>query len=96
MKRIIILSLLLCVGMFSKHSVAQEIVDTEWSGNFLKITYSPTKGVVSCTVYDSEGVGIGGSASMSVGGVAVVRVEVAEAYAGKQLKIECSSPTNGY
>ena len=96
MKRIIIISLLLFVPIFSKPSSAQEIIHTEWDGNLLTITYSPTKGVVSCTVYNSEGAGIGGSASMSVGGVAVVTVEVPEAYAGKQLRIECSSPTNGY
>ena len=96
MKRIIIIFLLLCAPIFSKASSAQEIIHTEWGGNLLTITYSPTKGVVSCTVYNSEGAGIGGSASMSVGGVAVVTVEVPEAYAGKQLGIECSSPTNGY
>jgi len=96
MKRIIIISLLLFVTIFSKPSSAQEIIHTEWDGNLLTITYSPTKGVVSCTVYNSEGAGIGGSASMSVGGVAVVRVEVPGAYAGKQLRIECSSPTSGY
>ena len=96
MKRIIILSLLLCALMFSKHSVAQEIVDTEWSGNLLTITYSPAKGVVSCTAYNSEGEGIGGSVAMSVGGVAIVTVEVPDTYAGKQLRLECSSPTDGY
>ena len=96
MKRIIIISLLLFVTIFSKQSSAQEIIRTEWDGNLLMITYSRTKGVVSCTVYNSEGAGIGGSASMSVGGVAVVRVEVPGAYAGKQLRIECSSPTSGY
>ena len=96
MKRIIILSLLLCPLMFSKHSVAQEIVDTEWSGNLLTITYSPTKGVVSCTAYNFEGEGISGSASMSVGGVAIVTVEVPDKYAGKELRLECSSPTDGY
>ena len=96
MKRTIIISLLLFVPIFFQPLSAQEIIDTEWEGNLLTITYSPTKGVVSCTVYDSEGAGIGGSASMSVGGVAVVRVEVPGAYAGKQLRIECSSPTSGY
>ena len=96
MKKIIIRSLLLCVLMFSKYSVAQEIVDTEWSGNLLTITYSPTKGVASCTAYNSEGEGIAGSASMSVGGVAIVSVEVPETYAGKHLRLECSSPTDGY
>ena len=96
MKRTMILSLLLCVLMFSKHSVAQEIVDTEWSENLLTITYSPTKGLVSCTAYNSEGEGIGGSASMSVDGIAIVTVEVPDTYAGKQLLLECSSPTDGY
>ena len=96
MKRIIILSLLLCPLIFTKYSVAQEIVGTEWSGNLLTITYSPTKGVVSCTVYNSEGEGISGSASMSVGGVAIVTVEVPDEYAGKELRLECSSPTDGY
>ena len=96
MKRIIILSLLLCALIFSKYSVAQEIVETEWSGNFLTITYSPTKGVVSCTAYNSEGEGIGGSASMSVGGIAIVTIEVPDTYAGKKLRLECSSPTDGY
>ena len=96
MKRIIILSLLLCALMFSKHSVAQEIVDTEWSGNLLTITYSPAKGIVSCTAYKSEGEGIGGSVAMSVGGDAIVTVEVPDEYAGKQLRLECSSPTDGY
>ena len=96
MKRIIIISLLLFVTIFSKPSSAQEIIHTEWDGNLLTITYSPTKGVVSCTAYNSEGAGIGGSASMSVSGVAIVKIEVPEAYAGKQLRIECSSPTDGY
>ena len=96
MKRIIIISLLLCAPIFSKPSSAQEIIHTEWEGNSLTITYSPTKGVVSCTAYNSEGAGIGGSASMSGSGVAIVKIEVPEAYAGKQLRIECSSPTDGY
>ena len=96
MMRIITLSLLLCALMFSKHSVAQEIVDTEWSGNLLTITYSPTKGLVSCTAYNSEGEGIGGSVAMSVGGVAIVTVEVPDTYAGKQLRLECSSPNADY
>ena len=65
MKKIIILSLLWCSLACSKHIVAQEIVGTEWSGNLLMITYSPTKGVVSCTAYNSEEKGIGGSVSMS-------------------------------
>ena len=96
MKKIIILSILLSVLILSKHSVAQEIVGTEWSGNLLKITYLPTKGVVSCTAYNSEGEGIGGSASMSVDGIAIVTVEVPDTYAGKQLRLECASPTDGY
>jgi len=96
MKKIIILSLLWCSLACSKHIVAQEIVGTEWSGNLLMITYSPTKGVVSCTAYNSEEKGIGGSVSMSVGGVAIVTIEVPEAYAGKQLRLECSSPNDGY
>ena len=96
MMRIITLSLLLCALMFSKHSTAQEIVNTEWSGSLLTITYSPTKGIVSCTAYNSEGEGIGGSVAMSVGGVAIVTVEVPDTYAGKQLRLECSSPNADY
>lgn len=96
MKRIILLSLLLYPLMFSKHLVGQEIEDTEWSGNLLTITYSPTKGIVSCTAYNSEGEGINGSVAMSVGGVAIVTIEVPDEYAGKQLRLECSSPTDGY
>ncbi len=97
MAKITILSLLLLWQLgFVKHVVAQEIVDTEWSGNLLMITYSPTKGVVSCTAYNSEGKGIAGSASMSVGGVALVTIEVPEAYVGKKVSLECSSPTDGY
>ena len=96
MKRIIIISLLLFVTIFSKPSSAQEIIHTEWDGNLLTITYSPTKGVVSCIAYNSDGEGIGGSTSMSVGGIATVTVEVPDIYAGKQLKLECSSPTDGY
>ena len=95
-KQISILALLLCTMMFSKHSTAQEIVNTEWSGSLLTITYSPTKGIVSCTAYNEEGEGIGGSVSMSVGGVAIVTIDVPEEYVDKQLKLECSSPTDGY
>jgi len=96
MKKIIIISLLLWAPIVTKPSSAQEIVNTEWEENFLTVTYSPTKGVVSCTVYSSEGAGIGGSAAMSVGGVAVVRVELPEEFVNTELRIECSSPTNGY
>ncbi len=96
MIRVIIVSLLLCPLMLPKHILAQEVMATEWSGNSLTITYSPVKGVVSCTAYNSEGEGVGGSVSMAVGGVAIVIIEVPNEYAGKQLRIECSSPTDGY
>ena len=96
MKRIIIISFLLCSLVLCKYSLAQAIVDTEWSGNLLMITYSPTSGIVSCTAYDSDGEGISGAVAMSTGGVAVVTIEVPEKYASKQLQLECSSPTDGY
>ena len=96
MKRILILSLLLYSCGVSNYLLAKEISDITWSENLLTITYGPTKGVVSCTAYNSEGKGVGGSASMSVGGVATVTIEVPQEYAGKELRIDCSSPSSGY
>ena len=96
MKKMIILSLLLCALVFSKQSVAQEIIDTEWSGNLLTITYSPAKGIVSCTAYNSQGEGSSGAVAMSVGGSAIVTVEVSDEYAGKKLRLECTSPNADY
>ena len=92
MKQIVILSLLLCSLMFPKHSVAGNIVDTEWEYSFLTITYSPTDKLVTCTVYNSSGDAIGGGQALPSGGVARVVLQVPLKYAGKPLPIKCSLP----
>jgi hypothetical protein len=81
---------LLCPLIFSKHSVAGEIVDTEWYMNkLLTITYSPASGIVTCTAYNSEGKAIGGGEAYSVGGVARVIMHLPFKYGGKKLKVKC-------
>ena len=89
MKRMIILSTLLLSLVFTKHSVAGEIVDTEWLSNVLTITYSPASGTVECTAYNSSGNAIGGGRGIAVGSVARIIIVVPNKYAGKDLKLSC-------
>ena len=76
------------VGM--KPAVAGQIVDREWTGNFLTVTYSPTQSGVECTAFNSSGTAIGGGATIiAPGGVARVIIQVPNKYAGKNLRVSC-------
>ena len=75
--------------MFTKHSDAGEIVDTEWMANYLTITYSPANGRVECTAYNSSGTAIGGGAGYATGSVARIIIVVPDKYAGKGLRLSC-------
>ena len=89
MKKLLILSALLYSLTITTTSVAGEIVDTEWEGSWLTITYSPAKKWVECTVYNSSGAAIGGSEGNASGTVARILIKVPKKYAGKDLKIIC-------
>jgi hypothetical protein len=89
MKKLILISALLYSLTVINTSVAGEIVDTEWSFNYVTVTYSPAHGKVECTVYNSSGAAIGGSESYARGNVARIMINVPKKYSGQNLKITC-------
>mgnify|MGYP003661009781 CR=1 FL=1 len=94
MKILLVLStLLVSTLLLTKYAVAGEIVDTEWTGNFLTITYSPARGWVECTAYNSSGAAIGGGEGLATGTVARVLMSVPEKYAHRtkreSVKVAC-------
>ena len=89
MKRLLTLSALLYSLTITTTSVAGEIVDTEWIGSMLVITYSPVEGYVECIVYNSSGAAIGSARDNALATVARILVMTPKKYAGKDLKITC-------
>lgn len=89
MKLLLVLSIILFSVMITKTSEAGKIVDMEWAGGLLVVTYSPAKSFVECTAYNSNGDAIGGAMSISSGGVARVLVDVPWKYVGKKLRVSC-------
>ncbi|MDA9734411.1 hypothetical protein N9V16_02765 [SAR116 cluster bacterium] len=75
--------------LFCNSSFAGKIVDTEWMGSILTVTYSPANGKVECTAYNSNGDAVGGGFSYAKGSVARVTLFLPNKYAGKKLKISC-------
>ena len=92
MKILLVLStLLVSTLLLTKSAVAGEIVDTEWTGNFLTITYSPARGWVECTAYNSSGAAIGGGETIASGTVARILIQLPTKYSGsrKNIKVSC-------
>ena len=83
--KIAVLGLLIC-----GNSTANEITDTEWTANYLTITYyHETARSVECTAYNSENKPIGGGIGFFTAKVTRAIIEVPMKYSGKNLKLNC-------
>ena len=61
MKPLLVILAVFIVLVGVRPAVAGQIVDREWVGNFLILTYSPTQSArVECTAFNPSGAAIGG------------------------------------
>ena len=72
--------------------LADEITDTEWTSNYLTITYyHESASKVECTAYNSDNKPIGGTVGFFSAKVARTIIDVPMKYAGKKLKLDCKT-----